>query len=87
MLILTLNVFLLFLATPFLNAQTTSTIEGSVSDSQGARVPGVQISVSGQSPAIQRSTVTDSEGLYIFPVLPPGRYILTVSHSGFLTAP
>lgn len=86
-LILTLNIFLLFLAAPFLNAQTTSTIEGSVSDSQGARVPGVQISVSGQSSAIQRSTVTDSEGLYIFPVLPPGKYILTVAHSGFLTAP
>lgn len=85
LLILILN--FLFLASPYLNAQTTSTIEGSVSDQKGLKVSGVQLKVSSSALAIERGTTTNGEGLYIFPVLPPGRYILTVSHPGFLTVP
>lgn len=84
-LILILNI--LFLAASSLNAQTTSTIEGSVSDSQGLKVSGVQLKLSSSSLAIERMTTTSNEGLYIFPALPPGRYVLTVSHPGFSTVP
>lgn len=85
LLILILNI--LFLAASSLNAQTTSTIEGSVSDPQGLKISGVQIKVSNSSLAIDRTTTTNGQGVYIFPVLPPGRYILTVSHPGFLIVP
>ncbi|HSK73266.1 MAG TPA: TonB-dependent receptor [Pyrinomonadaceae bacterium] len=82
---LTLNVFLCLLSASFLNAQTTSTIEGSVSDSQRSGVSGARLKIQNASLAIERAAVTDGEGQYVFPGLPPGRYILTVSHAGFLT--
>lgn len=87
LLVLSLNIFLLFFATSSLNAQTTSTIEGSVSDPQGLKVSGARLKVSSSLLAVERKTTTNGEGLYIFPVLPPGRYILTVSQPGFLTVP
>lgn len=85
LLILILTIFLLFLASSPLNAQTTSTIEGRVSDSQGLRISGVRVKIYNPSLTIERTTITNSEGLYIFPALAPGKYILTVSHAGFLT--
>lgn len=82
-----LTIFLWFLAAVPLSAQTTSTIEGSVSDLHGSKIPGAQLKVSGPPLAIERTTVTSGDGFYKFPGLPPGRYILTASAAGFRTAP
>lgn len=73
------------LSVQFLNAQTTSTIAGIVSDSQGAKIANAQLKVSGVSLTIERKTATNAEGKYVFPALPPGKYTLTISNSGFLT--
>ena len=67
-------------------AQQTGTIEGLVVDSNNAPLPGVSIEV--KSAALQgtRTTVTDANGRYKFPVVPPGSYTVTSSLSGFTKA-
>jgi hypothetical protein len=50
----------------------TGTIRGMVRDSQDLAVPGVTVTAT--SPVLQgpRSTVTDTQGLYVIRALPPG---------------
>lgn len=61
-------------------------IEGIVTDSSGAVLPGVTIEA--RSPAMVGVTtvVSDSDGVYRFPSLPPGRYEVTASLQGFAPA-
>ena len=65
------------------NAQTTGAIEGRVTESSGAALPGV--SVEAKSPSLQgtRTASTGDAGDYRFPSLPPGTYTVTASLSGF----
>src|SRR6185436_10949499 len=68
-------------------AQTpTGTISGRVTDSGGLPTPGATVTV--ESPNLQgtRTAVTSQNGDYIFRLLPPGHYTVTVSLSGFSTA-
>ncbi len=65
---------------------TTSTIEGTVTDANGAVVSGATVKASGATLAAERSVVTDSEGFYRLVALPAGTYKVTVSRSGFNTA-
>jgi outer membrane receptor protein involved in Fe transport len=59
---------------------------GTVTDSSGARLPGVVVTVaSPQSIAGQESRVTDNQGLYRFPQLRPGTYTVRFELSGFST--
>jgi carboxypeptidase family protein/TonB-dependent receptor-like protein len=62
---------------------TTSTIEGTVTDANGAVVAGAEVKVSGTTLAAERTTTTNEEGFFRFAALPAGRYTLTVSGSGF----
>ncbi|HEY0005347.1 MAG TPA: TonB-dependent receptor [Pyrinomonadaceae bacterium] len=61
--------------------ETTGSIEGTVTDAQGARIAGATVLVEG--PAFNRTTTTDSEGHYRVPQVPPGRYTVTTSASNF----
>jgi hypothetical protein len=68
----------------FAQAQTTSTLTGTITDSTGAVVPGATVSIS--SPSLiggTHSTVSDSQGIYRFPSLQPGVYELTAELQGF----
>jgi outer membrane receptor protein involved in Fe transport len=78
---------LLLLAPPAVLAQTTGTIEGSVTDQSGAALPGVTVEIA--SPNLQgtRTAVTAANGRYRFPSLPPGVYTVTGSLSGFTKVP
>jgi len=69
----------------FAQGVQTGTIRGIVRDDQGLAVPGVTVSTA--SPALQsvRSVITDAEGAYVFPNLPPGDYTVTFELSGFAT--
>ncbi len=60
-------------------------LTGTVSDAQGAVLPGV--TVTAKSPALigARTSVTESDGRYRFPSLPPGSYVLSFELSGFTT--
>ena len=57
---------------------TTGTIEGIVTDSNGAVVAGVSVSVSSPNLIRSQSAITDIEGRYRVLSLPPGKYSVTV---------
>lgn len=81
--LLKLNILLLFLTASLLNAQTTSTIAGNVSDSQGSKFSNVNLKIFNSSLAIERTAVTDDKGFFIFAGLAPGKYVLAISQSNF----
>lgn len=67
-----------------LRAQTTAgELRGSVSDSTGAVVAGAAVTVQNGATSDTRKANSDSDGGYLFPQLPVGRYILTVEMPGF----
>src|SRR5262245_41082676 len=64
-------------------AQTqTGTVEGKVTDPQGAVLPGVTVTLTG--PRGPQSVVTDSEGIYRFVGVQPATYSLKSELAGFL---
>lgn len=68
-------------------AQTTGAVRGTVTDQQGAVLPGVTVTVRG--PALIRgpvSVITDAAGLYRVPALQPGTYEVSFELSGFAPA-
>src|SRR5205085_62701 len=68
------------------SAQTTTTgsVEGTVTDVNGAAVPGVTVTVTGPNLLHPQSGTTNSEGLYHIQNIPPGIYVVTVeSAKGF----
>jgi hypothetical protein len=66
-------------------ASSTGTINGKVVDASGAVLPGVTVTVS--SPAMMgvQTAVTNTEGQYRFPAVPPGTYAVTFELPGFST--
>ncbi|HVB37808.1 MAG TPA: TonB-dependent receptor, partial [Vicinamibacterales bacterium] len=77
----------LVLAAPAARAQSqTGSITGVVSDTSGAVLPGVTVSVSGQSLiGGVHTAVTDAKGTYRFDRLPPGSYSVKFELQGFKT--
>jgi hypothetical protein len=67
----------------FAQVSTTGKITGAVVDPSGAGVASVNVTV--KSPALlsQRTTQTQADGSYLFDLLPPGTYELTVGAPGF----
>ena len=65
--------------------QFTSSIEGTVVDPAGARVPGATVLVSNSATGIKNTMETNSIGYFLFPSLPPGTFKITVSGKGFKT--
>jgi hypothetical protein len=64
-------------------AQSTATLQGTVSDAQGAVTPGVSITIRNQETGIDRTVVSDAAGQYLAAALPPGRYRVTAHLDGF----
>ena len=64
---------------------TGGSIWGKVTDQTGATLPGVIVSVAGPSLMGARETVTNVQGIYRFPSLPPGVFTLTFGLPGFRT--
>src|SRR5262245_18276038 len=80
---------LLFLLAPAPDAfgqGATATLNGVVTDPQGAVVAGATVSVSSEAIAIKRRTATDGEGNYTVAQLPPSVYLLKVEAPGFAVA-
>ena len=62
---------------------TTGTIQGAVTDQQGAAVPGATIEIKNLETNATRTLTTDDEGLFKALALQPGAYSVTVTKSGF----
>ena len=64
-------------------ASSTGTIQGRVTDAQGAVLPGVTITASSPSMLGQQTTISSETGNYRFPAVPPGTYTLAYELPGF----
>src|SRR5688572_3147448 len=73
---------LLFAPSTF--AQTvTGTMQGTVSDSKGAVIPGAEVVIRNVDTGQERTLKTGGDGVYAAPFLPLGRYTVTASSAGF----
>ncbi len=66
--------------------ERTGNIEGSVSDPNNALLPGAEVSVTGLDIGFSRNLRTNESGAFTLLQVPPGRYRVTVSSSGFKSA-
>src|SRR5437867_4602597 len=58
-------------------------IEGTVTDTSGAVLPGVTVTVTNLDTGLERSMVTNEKGLYRAPLLPLGTYRVVAELQGF----
>lgn len=67
---------------PALAQEQGGAVEGTVRDQSGAAVPGATVEAR-ESKGLVQATLTDAEGLYRFPSLPPGTWEIQVRLQGF----
>lgn len=67
-------------------AQSSASLNGTVTDPAGAAVPNAKVTVTNQATGVQSETQTDSAGAYLFPSLPIGVYRISVTVPSFQTA-
>ncbi len=70
-------------AFPVFSQQFRGSLSGRVLDQQAAAVPGAKIAVTETETGAKFNTVSNADGSYVVPFLPPGPYSLAVEASGF----
>jgi hypothetical protein len=60
-----------------------ATVSGTITDTSGAVVPGVSVTIVSQGTGLKRSVLTDIAGEYRFAGLPTGNYSLRIEKPGF----
>ena len=80
-----LATILLLVAVPARAQLATAELNGRVTDSSGAVLPGATITVTQTATGLVRTAVTDGSGTYLFSNLPTGPYRLEVALQGFRT--
>src|SRR5690242_7060459 len=68
---------------PFVWAQATAEISGTVKDQSGAVLPGVEVTMTPTYTGIARTAVTNETGSYVVSNLPIGPYRFEAALSGF----
>jgi outer membrane receptor protein involved in Fe transport len=66
-------------------AQSTATLQGTVTDPQGAVVPNAKVTVRSRATGAERTAQTDADGAYQVASLQPGEYRVEVQAQGFQT--
>src|SRR5437879_4950607 len=61
----------------------TATLTGVVTDSSGAFAPGASITATNNATGRKSTAVSSNDGAFTIPLLPPGRYTVSVGHPGF----
>ena len=64
----------------------TGAINGTVTDSTGAVIPGAKVVLRNVATGTERVAVANETGSYVFVEIPPGNYTMVVSVQGFSTA-
>ncbi len=77
---------LLLLVSTSAFAQVTASLSGTVSDSSGALIPGVEVTAKNTRTGITATNVTNETGAFVLLSLQPGTYTLEASLSGFQKA-
>jgi hypothetical protein len=80
--VLTLAVLLGFSSTA---AAQTAELRGAVVDGSGGTLPGVTVAVVNSATGVQRTVITDDQGVFRVPALQPGPYAIEFSLQGFGT--
>lgn len=80
--VLPLCIFLL-LSSLALAQQTTTSVRGTVADTQGAVIQGASVKLVDAASAISKSEVSDGRGEYQFNQVQPGHYTIEVTMPGF----
>jgi len=80
-----LLVMLLIVCVPGLQAQFSSSLEGTVQDNSGAVIPKAHVVLNNLQTGVSLSFTTSDVGSYRFDALPAATYTLTVSAPGFQT--
>lgn len=62
---------------------TSGTIQGTVSDEQGAVVAGATVEARNTATNFSKSFTTEADGRFTFLSMPPGRYVVTAAKPGF----
>jgi hypothetical protein len=70
----------------FAQGTSTGTVVGTVTDPQGAVVPGADVSLTDKSTNTTSKTVANGSGHFIFVNVTPGTYDIKINKSGFQTA-
>lgn len=63
--------------------QSTATLQGTITDTQNAVMPGVTITIRNLATGIERAAVTDAVGQYVAASLAPGHYQVVAHIEGF----
>lgn len=74
---------LLSFALAVLGQTFTGTILGTATDSSGALLPGVKVSVTEQATGVERTALTNGLGYFEIPLVPPGTYRVEAQFTGF----
>ena len=69
----------------FTQSKETGAIVGSVKDEEGTGLPGVTVTVTSSNLMGARTFMTNVQGEYRFPALPPGEYVVKAELQGFAT--
>ncbi len=77
---------LLALVSPAMTQEQSGSIQGVVRDAQGGVLPGVSVEARSTRNAGVVTSVTDTNGSFRFPALPPGSYEFTAALTGFSPA-
>lgn len=76
-------VLALLWAGPAAAQELRGSIEGTLRDASGGVLPGVSVEARHIATNAVQTTVSDGNGIYRFPSLPPGRFTLSATLSGF----
>ena len=62
---------------------SSATLTGIVADPSQARLPGINVELTNEDTGVSAAAVTNAQGEYTFSLLPPGRYRLAATATGF----